>query len=231
MKFIQYLLGLVCTFSLIIILLITSVEAVTYWTPGFFEKEYAKYHVTETVDMEMDDLLEVTREMMSYLRGGRDNLNIMTTVAGQQREFFNQREIDHMFDVRNLFLAALTIRKVCLAFAALSLAALFALRAKVRRILPRAVCGGTVLFFVVLAALTAIISTDFTKYFIVFHHILFTNSLWILDPATDLLINIVPEEFFVDTALRIAIVFGASILVMFLAGLICILKQRKYPAK
>lgn len=231
MKFIQYLLGLVCTFSLIIILLITSVEAVTYWTPGFFEKEYAKYHVTETVDMEMDDLLEVTREMMSYLRGGRDNLNIMTTVAGQQREFFNQREIDHMFDVRNLFLAALTIRKVCLALAVLSLAALFALRAKVRRILPRAVCGGTVLFFVVLAALTAIISTDFTKYFIVFHHILFTNSLWILDPATDLLINIVPEEFFVDTALRIAIVFGTSILVMFLAGLICILKQRKYPAK
>jgi len=231
MKFIQYLLGLVCTFSLIIILLITSVEAVTYWTPGFFEKEYAKYHVTETVDMEMDDLLEVTREMMSYLRGGRDNLNIMTTVAGQQREFFNQREIDHMFDVRNLFLAALTIRKVCLALAVLSLAALFALRAKVRRILPRAVCGGTVLFFVVLAALTAIISTDFTKYFIVFHHILFTNSLWILDPATDLLINIVPEEFFVDTAMRIAIVFGTSILVMFLAGLICILKQRKYPAK
>lgn len=231
MKFIQYLLGLVCTFSLIIILLITSVEAVTYWNPGFFEKEYNKYQVTETVDMEMDDLLEVTREMMSYLRGGRDNLNIMTTVAGQQREFFNQREIDHMYDVRNLFLAALTIRKVCLALAALSLAALFALKAKVGRILPRAICGGTVLFFVILATLTAIISTDFTKYFIVFHHILFTNSLWILDPATDLLINIVPEGFFVDTALHIAIVFGTTMLVMFLAGLICILKQRRDSAK
>lgn len=231
MKFIHYLLGLVCTFSLIIILLITSVEAVTYWNPGFFEKEYTKYHITETVDMEMDDLLEVTREMMSYLRGERDNLNMMTTVAGQQREFFNQREIDHMLDVRNLFLAALTIRKVCLAIAVLSLALLFAMKARVGHILPRAVCGGTVLFFLILAVLTGIISTDFTKYFIIFHHILFTNSLWILDPATDLLINIVPEEFFVDTALHIAVVFGASILVMFFAGLICILKQRKDSAK
>lgn len=231
MKFIHYLLGLVCTFCLIIILLITSVEAVTYWTPGFFEKEYTKYQVTEAVNMTLDDLMDVTHEMMAYLKGDRDDLNITTTVAGQQREFFNQREIDHMKDVRVLFLAALGIRRICLAVGAAAILGLFLLKAKIRQVLPWSVCGGSIVFFIILAVLGAMISTDFTKYFIVFHHILFTNSLWILDEATSLLINIVPEAFFVDTALHIAIVFGGSMLILFLAGLTGILLNKRRIAK
>ena len=39
-----------------IIFLITSVEAVAYWTPGYYEKEYEKYGVAEDVNMEMEDL-------------------------------------------------------------------------------------------------------------------------------------------------------------------------------
>ena len=54
-------------------------------------------------------------------------------------------------------------------------------------------------------------ASDFSKYFIVFHHIFFDNDLWILNPATDLLINIVPEPFFMDTALRIGITFGLMV--------------------
>ena len=68
-------------------------------------------------------------------------------------------------------------------------------------------CAGTVLFLGVTALLAGIISTDFTKYFIIFHKIFFTNDLWQLDPRTDLLINIVPEPFFMDTAARIGITF------------------------
>lgn len=49
----------------------------------------------------------------------------------------------------------------------------------------------------------------------IFHHIFFNNDLWLLDPATDLLINIVPEPFFVDTASYIALVFGISVAVIF----------------
>ena len=88
---------------LIVTLLITSVEAVTYWTPGYYEREYSKYNVTEDVHMEMDDLLDVTTEMMAYLRGNREDLHVPTIVDGQPREFFNDREIAHMEDVRGLF--------------------------------------------------------------------------------------------------------------------------------
>ena len=90
--YLSWLLGLICAFSLMIVFLITSVEAVAYWTPHYYENEYTRYQVADDVHMEMDDLLYVTDEMMAYLRGSRDDLNIDTVVDGTPREFFNARE-------------------------------------------------------------------------------------------------------------------------------------------
>ena len=88
MKILHNLLGILCGFALMIILLITSIEAVTYWTPGYYEEEYAKYGVLQDVHMEMNDLLDVTDQMMAYLRGNREDLHVPTVVDGQPREFF-----------------------------------------------------------------------------------------------------------------------------------------------
>ena len=98
--YLSWLLGLICAFSLMIVFLITSVEAVAYWTPHYYENEYTRYQVADDVHMEMDDLLYVTDEMMAYLRGSRDDLNIDTVVDGTPREFFNAREKAHMADWR-----------------------------------------------------------------------------------------------------------------------------------
>lgn len=228
MKHLHNLLGIFCGIALMIVLFITSIEAVAYWTPGYYEKEYTKYNVLEAVDMEMGDLLEVTEEMMAFLRGNREDLHVPTIVGGEPREFFNEREIAHMEDVQGLFLAAISIRRWCLALIAACIAALFFLKADVKRVLPRTVCAGTALFFSVLAVLAGIISTNFSKYFVVFHHIFFDNDLWILDPATDLLINIVPEPFFQDTALRIGITYGLAVAVVFLVCIWIIKRQKNH---
>ena len=227
MKLLQRLPGIVCAFCLMIVFLITSVEAVTYWTPGYYEHEYEKYNVTAAVRMEMDDLLQVTDEMMDYLRGNRDDLHVMTVVDGSPREFFNAREIAHMEDVRGLFLDAITLRRVCLAAAAVCVLLMAALKADLKRTLPRMLCVGTGLFFLLAAGIGLLIASDFSRYFVVFHHIFFDNDLWILNPATDLLINIVPEPFFADTALRIGLTFGGAVLVFFA---VCLYFSLRKPA-
>ncbi len=43
--------------------------------------------------MTMDDLLDVTDQMMAFLRGKREDLHVYTTMGGEYREFFNDREI------------------------------------------------------------------------------------------------------------------------------------------
>lgn len=228
MKWLHRFAGILCAFCLMIIFLITSVEAVAYWTPGYYEKEYAKYNVTADVNMEMEDLLSVTHEMMAFLRGDREDLHVPAIVGGVEREFFNEREIAHMEDVKGLFLAAIALRRICAIIAALCIALLLLLKADVRRVLPKMLRIGAGLFLVMAAGLTAIISTDFTKYFILFHKIFFTNDLWILDPATDLLINIVPEPFFMDTAARIGITFALMTALLFA---VCILWERHIKKK
>lgn len=228
MKHLHRTAGIITAFCLMIILFVTSVEAVAYWTPGYFEKEYTKYNVLDRLpSMTMEDLLEVTEEMMDYLKGDRADLHVTTTMGGEEREFFNEREIAHMEDVQALFLKAIFIRRGCLALSAALLLFMALTKAQMKRVLWPSLCIGTGLFFGTIAALALIISTDFTKYFIMFHHIFFTNDLWILDPSTDMLINIVPEGFFMDTAGRIACLFGVLSLLLFGICLFLTIRNRK----
>lgn len=218
-----YAIGILCALCLMLVFLITAVEAVAYWTPGYYEKEYTKYQVLNDLpEMTMEDLLTVTDEMMAFLRGNREYLHVFTTMGGEYREFFNAREIAHMEDVQTLFIGGLWIRRIGLLITAICAVFLFVWqksRTDRKKLLstaiPASLCMGTGIFFAVALILIGIISTDFSKYFIVFHHIFFNNDLWVLDPRTDMLINIVPEPFFMDTALRIAIVFAVLVFVFF----------------
>ena len=217
-KTITYAAGIFTAFWLIIAFLITSVEAVAYWTPGYYEKEYTKYQ---------DDLLDVTDQMMAFLRGKRGDLHVYTTMGGEYREFFNDREIAHMEDVQGLFIGGLWLRRIgiliTLCFAALAYfwGRKSAERTEaLKRLIPKSLCIGTGAVFAVALALIGIISTDFSKYFIVFHKIFFNNDLWVLDPRTDMLINIVPEGFFFDTAARIALVFAVIVGMFFVGNLV-----------
>ena len=231
MKLLHNVLGILCGFALMIILLITSIEAVTYWTPGYYEKEYAKYGVLNDVHMEMDDLLDVTDEMMAYLRGSREDLHVPTIVDGQPREFFNDREIAHMEDVRGLFLGGLALRRISLGLIVACVILLLLLKADIRRVLPKMICIGSALFFAVLAVLAGIISTDFNQYFIMLYYIFFNKDLWMLNSDTVLLINIVPEPFFMDTAARIAMTYGVSVLTVFAICFIILYYYRKKQEK
>ena len=209
--------GLVAAFCLTFVILISSVEAVVYLAPDHFEKEYRKYRVTKQVKMQMDDLLEVTDEMMAYLKGDREDLVIETVVNGEEREFFNEKEKRHMVDVQNLFLGAIKLREGAALLALLCGA--YLLLKEEGLVLCRMLQWGIGLFIGSMVALAALISTDFTKYFTTFHHIFFDNDDWLLNPKTDLLINIVPEGFFRDTAFMIAVLFlGVCLLVWLMAA-------------
>ena len=209
--------GLLAALCLMWTLLITAGEAVLYGMPGYFEREYTKYAVTERVPIGMDALLGVTDEMMEYLRTDGAELSVFAEIDGQEREFFNEKEKRHMRDVRQLFLDALRLRLLALAIFMVCAAHLLGKGQKdtLLRMLQWGIGG----ILAALVALALLISTNFTRYFTVFHLLLFDNDDWLLNPKTDLLINIVPEGFFRDTALLIAAVFvGSAALIWLIAA-------------
>ena len=92
MKKLHYLFGIIASLAIIVVLLVTSFEFAAYSNFGWYEKEYIKYDVLSDLEMEMEDVMYVTEEMMDYLHGNREDLVVDTVVNGVEREFFNDRE-------------------------------------------------------------------------------------------------------------------------------------------
>ncbi len=223
MKLLKWLIGYIGAFCLITVLLLSSVKILLFDNEVYFRREYQKYNVASAVKMEMDDLMKVTGEMMDYLEGQRANLDIPTVVDGREREFFNEKEKIHMADVKYLLQKGFLIRRA--AGLLFLIASVFLFLIKEGRTAVLALKRGIMVFAGFFVVLAAVISTDFTRYFELFHMLFFTNDLWILDPAEDLLINIVPEGFFMDTAAGIGILFAAMTAAVFIACLIYLRKR------
>ena len=214
----RYLAGVFCI-SMLLVLIISAVEVAVYVDKDYFRKEYEKYDVNNPrgiVNMEMDELMKVTVKMMDYLRGDRDSLDIVAVIDGENKEFFNEREKSHMEDVRDIFVGALTVRWCALGLAALMLINLWMLLywKDIKVLLFRA-------YLATVGGLLALIATvgvwafvDFTGAFYKFHALFFSDYEWILDMRTSRLINILPEGFFVDTAIRIVVIFILITLIM-----------------
>ncbi len=243
MKALRYILGLLATFTAIIALLIGAVEICAFGNRSFYEKQYEKNNVLEAVGMEMDDLMEVTDYMLEYLQGKQETLSITTTMWGEERDFFNDRERAHMVDVKNLNLGAVTVMYCCIFSCIICLIAL-ALSFRLShpntldignrqksdsflKVLCRCVCIGTVAFIAIVGIGALIVSTDFDKYWRIFHTIFFTNDLWLLDSSTDMLINIVPLEFFIALVARCAILFVVFILILLIPSIIYLVVSSK----
>lgn len=222
MKKLHHVLAVAAMLLLVLALLLTSFQLAIYGDPDyrFYEREYAKYNVTESLDMEMEDVMDVTEKMMDYLIGRRPELSVITDVDGQTQDFFNEQDRLHMADVKNLFLGGLTLRWVLLAAAAVLIALLVLLKGDWRRIIPRAYFIALGIFLAVTVLLGALFASDFTKYFTIFHEIFFTNDLWLFDPATDYMIRMLPEGFFYDMVMRIGGCFLGSLAVLLVIFLV-----------
>lgn len=190
--------------ALVVMLLLTCVSQAVFGNMNYFRKEFEKYNVTQNIDMEMDDIMYVMDELMDYLHGDREDLEeIVTEVNGETRDFFTEREKTHMADCKVLFDGGFAIRKgAAVVFAALTLLLVFKKKFSLRRFLKYAA-----LFSVIIAAGAGILAIaaliDFNACFIVFHKLFFNNDLWILDPAEDLIINILVEPFLLIWLLRL----------------------------
>lgn len=194
---------------LVAAVLLTSFQAAIYGDREyrFYEKEYEKYRVADSLDMEMPDIMEVTDHMMAYLIGEEEELSVMTEVDGRNQDFFNDQDRFHMSEVRDLFLGGLRIRNVLFLSGAVLIGVLFLWKADVRRILPGAYAAALGIYVLVTLVLGVLFASDFNRYFTVFHEIFFDNDLWMFDPARDYMIRMLPQGFFYDFVIRIGVFF------------------------
>ena len=195
------------------VLLFTSVEIIAY-NMNHYEWQFKKHNISQDTKMELEELTKVMGNTIEYLKDSRDTLDMKAIIDGEEREVFGEREKSHMVDVKKLFIIGTYIRNISLLVLILVIV-LLALKNK--KLLIKALSMVKFVFTVIIMLiliLGGLLLIDFNKYFTIFHQIFFTNDLWLLDPKTDILVNIVPEVFFFQTAMIILGIFIASEVVL-----------------
>ncbi|MEG0019525.1 MAG: DUF1461 domain-containing protein, partial [Oscillospiraceae bacterium] len=93
---------------------------------GFYSWQYEKNDAPLFTGLSLEDLDVVTDNLLDYLVGARDNLDMQAEVFGEAREVFDEREKAHMIDVQRLYINVLYLELALLAAVALTLLAILA---------------------------------------------------------------------------------------------------------
>lgn len=211
----------------IILSIIISAICVFGFNRQFYADEYKKLNTAEEIGITEAELTDATEVLLDYMQGKREDMVVYAEFDGVTEEVYGEREKAHMVDVRALYDGAVTVAWAGGIFGIVFIAAAFVLD---KREAIKGYITGNVVFFAVFAGLAIWAATDFYTFWIKFHHIFFTNDLWLLDPATDVLIQMVPEQFFFDLVMRIAITSLAVIIVLLVAAIIANVRLKKKEA-
>ena len=220
--------AIVIAIALPLFLLSNAVRSVTL-DEGLYLSQFAKYRVGLVTGLSDSELQRVAQAFITYFQSGPGDLNLeVTTTREGQVMLFNEREVAHMRDVQVLMRRVLSLQTI--AFVALLVAVIVIVATGPRTaasliLRATAIGGGTTVL--IIGALSLAAAADFDRLFMQFHFMSFSNDLWLLDPRKDRLIQLFPEGYFYDAALRIGIQtvgFGLASLVASL-GLLYALKE------
>ncbi len=185
---------------------------------SFFVKEYAANNTVQATGLTEEGLEAATDVLLDYLKDKRDNIDLQAEVNGNMREVFDAREKAHMIDVKRLYRSALTVRTVLLAAGIICVAAAVYMAGKDRlTVVSSGFLYGVLFLGAVVAALLLYALVDFNNFWTNFHLTFFDNDLWLLDPNTEIMINMVPETFFYHLVVRIILMFLIPVIVLAVA--------------
>ncbi len=210
------ILAVILVISISLMFLMISIEVNSY-NKSYFTRSYEKYNIESVTSKSSEELNIITIDLIKYLKGRGGNELL--------KPHFNEREILHMEDVQHLFDLARIVKYISTIISILIL--LYFLRKKEILTLGKTLFYGIFLNYALIALLGILIVFDFNKYFTYFHLIFFSNELWILDPSTDLMIQMLPEQFFFGMARNIGLTFFLSIAIIQLIGFIIIRRCKK----
>lgn len=162
-----------------------------------------------------DEREAISDGLSGYLSGTRESAQVYLSLNNQSVPAFQPHELLHLKDVRDLFFLSSTLASIafCISLAVI----IVTLTANTPRLAERvktlagATQAATLAVFGILALLALLGVLWFDQAFIILHKLLFSNDLWLLDPQKDLLIQLMPQRFFVEYA-RYAIKLVLSIL-------------------
>lgn len=204
------------TLPLVMLMMIFLAVSIASGDRAWLKREYDKLDINSYTGMNTDDMIAAFMQMVHYMKGDADTMDVEVSVHGERMQMYNETERAHMVDVRNLYKNLTIAGYIVLALAIISLAlALAAHRTKderrsILRFSAKAALwsiAGVVGFLLALGAWAAL---DFNSFWAVFHIVFLDLESSTFDPAVSRMIQICPAELFFDMVLRIFLFAGGT---------------------
>ncbi len=214
-------------FLLVWTVILFTLAAAVYGTAGngdLLAREMLRHAPPEVTGLPETEYEGAGRMTAGYLTGREPVFQyVFSDAEGREYTCFQPHEADHMADCRNLIGLAGTLRWIIGCLALLFAAAGVLLRK--HKAFSGGMFTGLGTAALVFAGLAGWALADFDGLFVTFHRVAFTNEGWLLDPRTDLLIRLMPVNFFITLGTRILVWALAAGLVML--GLAIVIRKNK----
>ena len=189
-------------------LLLGSVDAIA--SRAYVRHEYGLRTFPPSELYPAEERLRLAEASVHYLRSPEDS-----TYLGELRyngvPVYNEREIQHLVDVKIVTGAVFTVEIVALVAICASLLYLLWTGQSGTRTLRGVVSGCVLLWGLgLIVAVTAVVNFD--QFFTQFHRVFFADGTWTF-PVTDTLIQLFPIRFWIDTTWKLgALALGSAAL-------------------
>ncbi|MEC7921716.1 MAG: TIGR01906 family membrane protein [Chloroflexota bacterium] len=156
-----------------------------------YDYNIATYSIDERTSLNLDKIKEINFNIKTYFFDENELLDV---------DIYSDKEILHMKDVKHIMNLIFNLGKILsIVFCVL----IFLLHSYFEVHLNKVIFYSVILFSSILILLGVSFLLFFQEIFIIFHKIAFNNDLWILNPNTDYLLMMFPEDFFRDVAVLI----------------------------
>ena len=199
--------------------LTTSSISWAFNSPGLYNDGFEKYYISRISGITDADLRQVGADIRHYINSGDEPLVVTTRIFGEERDLFNNREISHMKDVKQLVRGVYVLALVSAAYLAAMIIVGFGWqKARFVPALAKRLTwgGGLTLILMVVFGTAALVGFD--GVFLKFHQLSFANDLWQLDPRTDYLVRIFPQDFWFDATMWVSLRVIAGALILTVVG-------------
>jgi integral membrane protein (TIGR01906 family) len=186
------------------LLLVTASLRIPANCPFMYEYLFNKYQVGTTTGLDKPALKATARGLVAYFNSSEEYINQVVQKDGQPFTLFNEREIEHLKDVKGLFRLDLWVLLGTAAFVLFYACWSVVHGESNRRRLARSAFIGAGLTIGLMIVLGIGMLFDFDDLLWRFHLLSFSNNFWLLDPNKDYLIMLVTGGFMYDASFIIA---------------------------
>ena len=190
-----------------LVFLIASNVRLAFNSSALYEFGFDRHNVARTTGLTEPQLSEVATQIRDYFNSDEELLDVRVTVEGDAMPLFDEREIIHMRDVKELLHTVYRVQEGAFLFLFTFCMAGFLIMgnefaARIRMLFLR----GTFFIYGAIGVIGLVSLVGFNLLFRWFHEISFNNDFWLLDPRTSFLVRLFPQGFWLESTLLIGVV-------------------------